>query len=87
MNIYISARECEDIGHVHYLLAIGLSPGANRANKKERLRLLATARRWFDRAYVSGGSALSRNFAEECEFLSRKIEAEGTFERHLRAVV
>ena len=79
MNVSITVRECEDIGHVHYLLAVGFfTPRNTQLSNSERKELFDQARKWFERAYIYGGSDACRRFAESCgrqaDELARKLD-------------
>ena len=63
----MSVKECDDIGHVHYLLASGFYAGTAQISNEERKELFERARFWFDRAYIYGGCDRSRKLAEHCE--------------------
>lgn len=67
MKIELTVRECEEIGHVHYLLASGFYSGTANISSVEQKELFEKARLWFERAYIYGGSVASRRFAEVCE--------------------
>lgn len=67
MKIEMSVKECEDLGHVHYWLAMGLGTGTSQMSNLERRELLEKARHWFERSYIYGGGAASKRFAEACE--------------------
>jgi len=67
MKIELSVKECEDLGHTHYWLAMGLGSGTAQLSNLERRELLQKARHWFERAYIYGGSAASKRFADSCE--------------------
>jgi len=58
---------------VHYLLANGSYAGDAPIGKAERKALLETARLWFSRAYIYGGSESSQRFAEFCEEKGARI--------------
>lgn len=67
MKIEMSVRECEEIGHVHYLLASGFYSGTAQISNTEQKEFFEKARLWFDRAYIYGGSVASQRFAEAYE--------------------
>ena len=67
MKIEMSIKECEDLGHVHYWLAMGFGSGIAQLSNLERRELLDKARHWFERAYIYGGGASVKRFAKSCE--------------------
>lgn len=67
MNIQMTVKECEEIGHVHYLLASGIHDGAAGMSESERRALLEKARHWFERAFIYGGGESCQRFADFCE--------------------
>lgn len=73
MKIELTARECEEIGHVHYLLSSGFYTGASDISIAEQRELLEKARIWFERAYIYWGSASAQRMAEHCEQKKRDI--------------
>lgn len=73
MKIEMSVKECEELGHVHYLLACGFDAGTSYLSSAERKALFEKARHWFERAFIYGGGQASRHFAEICEQKVREL--------------
>ena len=73
MKIEMSVKECDDIGHVHYLLASGFYTGTAQISSEERIALFEKARFWFERAYIYGGSDASRKLAEFCDEQAKEL--------------
>jgi hypothetical protein len=74
MKIELSIKECEELGHVHYLLASGFYTGTAKISIAEQKELFEKACLWFDRAYIYGGSIASQRLAEVCEQKVRELQ-------------
>ena len=69
----MTAKECEEIGNVHYLLSSGFYTGASDLSRAEQRELLERARIWFERAYIYWGCPSAQRMAEHCEQKKREI--------------